>query len=183
MIHSTAIIHPTAQTGCRRQCRPYSIIGEQVNDRCRHPGRCPRGHRALDRNPGADNQIFQFASVVRHPRTSSTKGKKPGWCSATATGSASLPPLHRGHARWRWPHGGRQRQPVHGLFPRRPRLPGHNRVVHGQCCHPGGHVEVEDKRDSRRTDGCSPVLPVGCHTMISAIDDSPGHPALYHCPG
>ncbi len=62
MIHSTAIIHPSAQVGANCEIGPYCVIGEHVSlgGGCRlHSHIVIDGHTSL----GRANEIFPFASI------------------------------------------------------------------------------------------------------------------------
>jgi len=62
MIHSTAIIHPTARLGADCEVGPYCVLGENVElgDRCKlHSHVVIEGHTRL----GTDNEVFPFAAL------------------------------------------------------------------------------------------------------------------------
>ncbi len=62
MIHSTAVVHPSAQIGAGCEIGPYCVIGEHVTlgAGCRlHPHVVIDGHTRL----GRENEIFPFAAI------------------------------------------------------------------------------------------------------------------------
>ena len=75
MIHSTAIIDPSAKLGSNVKVGPYSIIdkGVEIDDGCEiGPHVVIRGNTTI----GKDTRIFQFASVGEEPQDKKYAGEE-----------------------------------------------------------------------------------------------------------
>ena len=93
---------------------------------------------------GADNKIFQFASIGDAPqdkkytrRADAARDRRPQRVPRIVT-------VNRGTAHGPGRDAHRQRQSVHGLLARRARLPLGDQIVMANCATLGGHVEIGD---------------------------------------
>jgi UDP-N-acetylglucosamine acyltransferase len=166
MIHSTAIIHPTAQLDAGVSVGPYSIIGEQVKI---GSGTQVGAHVVIERwtEIGRDNQIFQFASVGAAPQDLKYKGEETWLVLGDRNRIREFATLHRGTP----DGGGRTVVGSDNLFMAYSHVAHdcrvHNRVVMANAATLAGHVEVEDNAILGGLMAVHQFCRVGCHTMIS----------------
>lgn len=77
MIHPQAIVDPAAELHASVEVGPFTTIGPDV----KIAAGSVIGSHVVIKGPteiGANNKIFQFASVVKTPPTSSTAASRPG---------------------------------------------------------------------------------------------------------
>jgi UDP-N-acetylglucosamine acyltransferase len=166
MIHSTAIIHPTAQLDADVSVGPYSIIGEQVKIGA---GTRVGAHVVIERwtEIGRDNHIFQFASVGAAPQDLKYKGEETWLVLGDRNRIREFATLHRGTP----DGGGRTVVGSDNLFMAYSHVAHdcrvHNRVVMANAATLAGHVEVEDNAILGGLMAVHQFCRVGCHTMIS----------------
>jgi UDP-N-acetylglucosamine acyltransferase len=166
MIHSTAIIHPTAQLDAGVNVGPYSIIGEQVKIGA---GTQVGAHVVIERwtEIGRDNQIFQFASVGAAPQDLKYKGEETWLVLGDRNRIREFATLHRGTT----DGGGRTQVGSDNLFMAYAHVAHdcqvHNRVVMANAATLAGHVEVEDHAILGGLVAVHQFCRIGCHTMIS----------------
>ena len=166
MIHSTAIIHPTAQLDAGVSVGPYSIIGEQVKI---GTGTQVGAHVVIERwtEIGRDNQIFQFASVGAAPQDLKYQGEETWLVIGDRNRIREFATLHRGTP----DGGGRTVVGNDNLFMAYSHVAHdcrvHNRVVMANAATLAGHVEVEDNAILGGLMAVHQFCRVGCHTMIS----------------
>jgi len=88
MIDARAVISPQAEIAAGVAVGPFSIIGPNVSIGA---GTWIGPHVVINgpSRIGADNKIFQFASLGDAPQDKSTRGNRPGSKSATAMSFAS----------------------------------------------------------------------------------------------
>jgi UDP-N-acetylglucosamine acyltransferase len=166
MIHSTAIIHPSAQLDAGVSVGPYSIIGEQVKIGA---GTQVGAHVVIERwtEIGRDNQIFQFASVGAAPQDLKYKGEETWLVLGDRNRIREFATLHRGTP----DGGGRTVVGSDNLFMAYSHVAHdcrvHNRVVMANAATLAGHVEVEDNAILGGLMAIHQFCRIGCHTMIS----------------
>ena len=166
MIHSTAIIHPSAQLDAGVSVGPYSIIGEQVKIGA---GTQVGAHVVIERwtEIGRDNQIFQFASVGAAPQDLKYQGEETWLVLGDRNRIREFATLHRGTP----DGGGRTVVGSDNLFMAYSHVAHdcrvHNRVVMANAATLAGHVEVEDNAILGGLMAVHQFCRVGCHTMIS----------------
>ena len=93
---------------------------------------------------GADNRIFQFASIGDAPQDKKYKGEPTRLEIGDRNVFREFCTMNRGTAHDKGVTHHRQRQPVHGVHARRARLLLGNKIVMANCATLGGHVEVGD---------------------------------------
>jgi UDP-N-acetylglucosamine acyltransferase len=166
MIHSTAIIHPTAQLATGVSVGPFSIIGEHVRI---GTGTQVGSHVVIERwtEIGCDNQIYQFASVGAGPQDLKYKGEETWLVIGDRNRIREFATLHRGTV----DGGGRTLVGSDNLFMAYSHIAHdcrvHNRVVMANAATLAGHVEVEDNAILGGLVAVHQFCRVGCHTMIS----------------
>lgn len=166
MIHTTAIIHPTAQLDASVTVGPYSIIGEHVKIGA---GTQIASHVVIERwtEIGRDNQIFQFASVGAGPQDLKYKGEETWLVIGDRNRIREFATLHRGTV----DGGGRTVVGSDNLFMAYSHIAHdcrvHNRVVMANAATLAGHVEVEDHAILGGLVAVHQFCRVGSHTMIS----------------
>jgi UDP-N-acetylglucosamine acyltransferase len=142
-IHPSAIVAPNAEIGSGVQIGPYSVIGDQVrigNDTWIGPHVVIEGHTTI----GAENRIFQFASVGAIPQDKKYRAEESSLLIGDNNVVREFTTLNPGTA------GGGMVTRIgnSNLFMAYSHVAhdcqiGHN-VVLANCATLGGHVVVED---------------------------------------
>ncbi|PLX75827.1 MAG: acyl-[acyl-carrier-protein]--UDP-N-acetylglucosamine O-acyltransferase [Desulfuromonas sp.] len=166
MIHSTAIIDPSAQLSADVEVGPYAVIGKHVSV---GSGTTIGAHTVIDSwtEIGADNRIFQFASIGAPPQDLKYAGEETFLKIGDRNTIREFATLHRGTG----DGGGVTRVGNDCLFMAYSHV-AHDCIVHDQVILANGatlagHVEVEQQAILGGLAAVHQFCRVGCHTMIS----------------
>ncbi|MDT8440422.1 MAG: acyl-ACP--UDP-N-acetylglucosamine O-acyltransferase [Desulfuromonadales bacterium] len=166
MIHPTAIIDASARLADDVQVGPYVVIGPDV---VIGPGTTVGAHAVIDSwtEIGADNRIFQFASVGAPPQDLKYAGEETRLIIGDRNTIREFATLHRGTR-----EGGALTRVGSGCLFMAYSHVAHDCLVHDQVILANGatlagHVEIEQNAILGGLAAVHQFCRVGCHTMIS----------------
>jgi UDP-N-acetylglucosamine acyltransferase len=166
MIHSTAIIDPSAELADDVEVGPYAIIGNNVKI---GSGTSVGPHAVIDgwTEIGKDNKIFQFASVGAPPQDLKFAGEVTTLKIGDRNTIREFATLHRGTA----DGGGVTVVGNDNLLMAYSHVAHdcivHNHTVLANGATLAGHVEIEDYSIMGGLAAVHQFTRIGCHTMIS----------------
>ncbi|NLV23555.1 MAG: acyl-ACP--UDP-N-acetylglucosamine O-acyltransferase [Deltaproteobacteria bacterium] len=166
MIHETAVIHSGAKIADNVTIGPFAVIGEYVEI---GPGTSVGPHAVIEGHTviGADNRIFQFASVGAIPQDLKYRGEETLLVIGARNQIREFTTIHTGTEGG----GGVTEIGNDNLFMAYSHV-GHdskvgNHAIFANCATLGGHVEVQDYAILGGLSGVHQFTRIGCHCMIS----------------
>ena len=144
----------------------YAVIGSGVRDRRAAPASARTSSINGPTTIGADNRIFQFASIGDAPQDQKYKGEPTRLEIGDRNVFREFTTMNRGTIQGRRRHAHRRRQPVHGVHARGARLPRRQPVRAGELRHARRARAARRLGDHGRLLRHSPVHKVGAHAFL-----------------